>query len=603
MSVGKAIQLLKFTQSEKGHLADEGIEKLRSLPAGGVLIPVIFIGDGRGGKSYLASRLAGDAEAFLSSDSAEPVTEGIDFVVTPLPPLLAEVGLPLQKGGEDTKSALGEEHLLVLDCEGGNNAMAAIRTLVNVFGLMIGTQVCFVASGMASEQALQALGGSLAASSLINLEGMKMPSRGLHFVVNKNTLQYKDDALESILEIKDSLDDARKEVRQSIKDNFVEREFHSVPMMGMPTFEDSVKKLRKNILAKRKVLAMGGAPISGEAFVGLLQLIVKEIHASNQVSFPSMHRYVILDGFLLPAAYRLADEYVKAMPKLQDYDEDLDRKNMKEQFVDEFNDTVSYINQCTLVNEARIILIAKIDLAWDELARRNRTLGEQVKEMGSETREVEADRKMGAIGGRGMLKNVVVTMQKMKVESRAVIHRKRGGAPELGPWMDTGSSTTRILESAFESYGQLPVLRGKLLKRSPNFLRAMFGGKQERPCILKDGHFIWWSPDKMQVKGEASGAINLLINRAKVVADTATPGTFIIKPANASGWHNCTSFSGGEQREFMFDASECDIGVNEWIAGIEQHIEFGNQAFKQLGEAKTLEQVGVYKPTLAQVDA
>mmetsp|Transcript_15524 Transcript_15524/g.24594 ORF Transcript_15524/g.24594 Transcript_15524/m.24594 type:complete len:604 (-) Transcript_15524:194-2005(-) len=603
MSVGRAIPLLKFTQSEKGHLADEGIEKLKSLPSGGVLVPIIFIGDGRGGKSYMASRLVGDSEAFASSDSAEPVTEGIDFVVTPLQPLLAEVGIPLQKGGEDTRSALKEEHLLVLDCEGGNNAMAAIRTLVNVFGLMIGTQVCFVASGMASEQALQALGGSLAASSLINLDGEKIPSRGLHFVVNKNTLKYNDDALESMLEIKDSLDDARKEVRQSIKDSFAEREFHSIPMMGMPNFEDSVKKLRKNILSKRKTLTMGGAPISGEACVGLLQLIVKEIHASNQVSFPSMHRYVILDGFLIPTVYRIADEYVEAMPDLQDYDEDLDSKNEKNKFIEEFNDTVSYIGQPTLVSEARQQLIEKLENAWDQLARKNRAFGEQVKEMGSETREVQADAKMGAIGGRGMLKNVVVTMQKMKVESRAVIHRKRGGAPELGPWMDTGSSTTRIAESAFESYGQLPVLRGKLFKRSPNVLRTIFGKKQERPCILKDGHFIWWSPDKMQAKGEASGAINFLINRAKVVADDANPGAFIIKPASDSGWKDITSFSGGEQREFMFDAAECDVGVNEWIAGIKLHIEFANQAFQQLGEAKILEQVGVYKPTFAQVDA
>jgi len=120
---------------------------------------------------------------------------------------------------------------------------------------------------------------------------------------------------------------------------------------------------------------------------------------------------------------------------------------------------------------------------------------------------------------------------------------------------------------------------------------------------LKDGHFIWWSPDKMQVKGEASGAINFLINQAKVSADDANPGTFIIKPNSSSGWKDITSFSGGEQREFMFDASECDVGVNEWIAGIKAHIEFANQAFQQLGEAKTLEQVGVYKPTLAQVDA
>merc|ERR1719487_3205926 len=108
------------------------------------------------------------------------------------------------EGGDD-------EYLLILDCEGGNNAMAAIRTLVNVFGIVIGTQVVFVASGMASEQALQNLAASLAACSLIKLDdGNKLPGRRLHFVVNKNTLKYKAEALDEMLN--QSFEDAsRKE--------------------------------------------------------------------------------------------------------------------------------------------------------------------------------------------------------------------------------------------------------------------------------------------------------------------------------------------------------------------------------------------------------
>merc|ERR1719487_180493 len=120
------------------------------------------------------------------------------------------------EGGDD-------EYLLILDCEGGNNAMAAIRTLVNVFGIVIGTQVVFVASGMASEQALQNLAASLAACSLIKLDdGSKLPGRRLHFVVNKNTLKYKEDDLEKMLSLKEG-DASRIECRQSILDSFDDR--------------------------------------------------------------------------------------------------------------------------------------------------------------------------------------------------------------------------------------------------------------------------------------------------------------------------------------------------------------------------------------------
>jgi hypothetical protein len=599
---GKAVPLLKFDKSEKGELHPDGVAKIKAIPAGGTIYPVIFIGDGRGGKSYLASRLTGDPESFASSDSAEPVTEGIDIVVGPVAKLLAEVGIPIQKGGRDTSSALENQHLLVLDCEGGNNALAAIRTLVNVFGIVIGPQVVFVASGMASEQALQMLAASLAASSLINLEGSKMPSRRLNFVVNKNTLQYKEDALQKMLDMNDSTDAARAEVRQSIKDSFEEREFTAIPMMGMPNFEEKVKELRKTILENRRVLNFSGAPCSGESLAGLLELIQKEIHASNTVSFPSMHRYVILDGFLIPTAFSMAEAYEADLPQLDDYDADLESKNAKSAVVKAFNDRVDYVGQPSLISEARRQLEEMLDRAWEIIADKNKVFGDQVKEMKSETREIVAESKVGPIGGRGLLKNVSVTMQKMKVESRAVIIRKRGGDPEFGPWVDTGSSTTRILESAFESYAQLPVLKGKLFKRSPNILRTLFGKAQERSCMLKDGHFLWWSQDKASAKAEASGCVNFLINRAQVISDPSNPTTFIIKPASDAGWADVSTFSGGENRDFMFDCTDSEMDVAEWIKGIKQHITFADAAYKDLGDQKVRDQVGIQKPTLAQVD-
>mmetsp|Transcript_152230 Transcript_152230/g.268792 ORF Transcript_152230/g.268792 Transcript_152230/m.268792 type:complete len:121 (-) Transcript_152230:14-376(-) len=113
---GKSVPLLKFDTNEKGRLADEGLNLIKGVS--GPICPVIFIGDGRGGKSYLASRIAGDEESFTSSDSAEPVTEGIDVV-------FRSVSKVLEEAGEKVEPSRKDEQLLILDCEGGNNAMVS----------------------------------------------------------------------------------------------------------------------------------------------------------------------------------------------------------------------------------------------------------------------------------------------------------------------------------------------------------------------------------------------------------------------------------------------------------------------------------------------
>ena len=67
----------------------------------------------------------------MSSDSAESVTEGIDIVAVPLSRISPEVGLMdlfillkiIWAIWPSKLQADQEEHLLVMDCEGGNNAL------------------------------------------------------------------------------------------------------------------------------------------------------------------------------------------------------------------------------------------------------------------------------------------------------------------------------------------------------------------------------------------------------------------------------------------------------------------------------------------------
>lgn len=588
----RSLPLLKFND-ETAFLAPEGLEAIKALP--GRICPIIFVGDGRGGKSYLASRVLGADDAFVSSDTCEPVTEGIDMIAVPVQPLLAD-------GSECTEG----EYLLMLDCEGGNNAMAAIRTLVNVFGIVLGTEVVFVANGMASEQALQNLGASLAARSLIRLDGeSRFPEQRLIFVVNKNTLKYEASALEKILDQK--LDDpGRQELRDSVRTAFPERQFFAVPLMGMPRFEETLSTLRAKIIEGRKPLTMGGAPVHGEELCGLLELIVSEVQRTSQVSFMSMNRFVIFDGFLAPLVRQLAEEAQAGLPRLEDWDADLESKDPRKAALQKFDEAVAHIAHKALVDEARTLLDERLSLAWAEVERANNAFGEQIQEVVQEQREVIAERLKSVIGGKGLLKKVTVTKMNVMLEIRAVIHRKRGGEPECSPWAAAGALVTRMEESAFNRFSQLPVIRGTLQKRSPNLMRAMLKWvnvqNQGRICILQDGHFLWWTPEAHKDKSEAKGCINFLIHHAEVVADKSYPTIFTIRPANG-GWSDTTSFTGGGKREFHFSADDCEVSRDQWVAAISKHIEFGNLAREQLGEEKIMRQVGDCKPTVTQLES
>lgn len=595
----QSVPLLKFPD-EAAELASEGLELIRTLP--GVITPVIFIGDGRGGKSYLASRVLCLEEAFVSSDSAEPVTEGIDIAVQSVDRLLAECG----SDAEGVAPAGDGEHLLVMDCEGGNNAMAAIRTLVNVFGLAVCTEVVFVVSGMASEASLQNLSASLAAKSLIRVdENSKMPEQHLIFVVNKNMLRYDDTALEKLLDA-DFPDEGRREMREVIKEAFPSRSFFPVPMMGLPEFEPRVALLRKSVLQKRKHLTMGGQLVKSEQLCGLLKLITEGVKATNEVSFPSMHRFVVMDGFLTPTATQILADAQEQFPMVVDWDAELELKNPTQAALALFDDKTNYISQRFLVDEARNSLLEKLTAAWEAVHRTNEAFGEQIKSMSQESRELIMDESQGPVGKRGLLSKVYVTRQTMKVESRSCVLKKRGGPPTYTEWEDMGS-VVRLKESAFDKINSLPVLRGRLLKASPNPFRTMMSivmnNEQDRACVLKDGHFLWWEPkDMTSTEGSAaSGCINFFVHRAAVAAASGTQ-SFCIKPADRRGWGDTSCFTGGEHREFVFDCQKSEITCSEWVASIRKHIEFANAAFSQLGEERVLNEVGVGKRTMEEVD-
>ncbi|CAE7474648.1 GBP7 [Symbiodinium sp. CCMP2456] len=580
MAALKAKPLLKFAD-ESALLAPEGAELVRELT--GRICPVIFVGDGRAGKSYLASCLVGTEDAFVSSDSAESVTEGIDAVAVPV--------------DGDT--------LLILDCEGGNNAMAAIRSLVNVFGLLLGSQVVFVANGMATEQALQTLGVSLAARSLLRLdESCKLPEQELVFVVNKNTLRYEGSALEKILQ--QQFDDpGRQELRDTVRECFPDRSFFTVPLMGMPTFDESVSALRSHLVARRKPLEMGGVHVTGRHLAGVMELVVAEVRKSQQVNVPSMNRYVIYEGFLVPLTQDLTEFAQSQLPELSDYDPRLEERSPIEGSLNRFDQACSHLTCEALKREARQLLSSKLWDLWSWLEAKNEVLGNEIRDSVQETREIEISNAKALVGGAGLLREVVVTKQLFREEGRAVLHRKKGGNPECLPWKSLGTTVTRTKEFAFDSLPALPKLRGSLLKTSPNRLRAMLRllgvDQQPRVCVVQDGHFMWFDDEGVSTKGQAKGCINFLVHRAQIRKDVAAETAFVISPAEPHGWREPSSFTGDARRSFCFDA--CDVETcTQWVETIAEHIRFGNLAAEQMGAALGWH-VKVQKPMLSQLDS
>jgi len=273
----RAVPLLKFEGTdERPLLLEEALEAIEALP--GPVCPVAFVGDGRSGKSFLASRITGEG-TFPQDDSDVAVTEGIDIAILPSHP----------------------GHIVVLDCEGGNNALSKSHSIVTVVGALIATALVFVTDGKASEAAIEALAHMLEERALIKCDGTgSLHAQSLLFVVNQNRLRYKENALEQILEA--NHDEDRKGIRDLISSAYPEdrRGFYTVPSDAKKEFDEHWSKLHEAIMEAAKPLKMGRLWMTGSQVVQMLRKIESELRNRGKVSLPSLHRHVILDGWLKP---------------------------------------------------------------------------------------------------------------------------------------------------------------------------------------------------------------------------------------------------------------------------------------------------------------
>jgi hypothetical protein len=546
--------LLKFEHHEDGsetsYLDEKGLGLIKSMK--GPICPVVFIGDGRCGKSYLASRLVGTHEAFVSSNSCEAVTEGIDIAVA-----------------MQTSDCAGQ--ILVMDCEGANNAMAEVRILVNVFAVLGCTQVVFVVNSMLSESGLDTLASTLAARQMLQLdkdEGISTPTK-LTVVVNMTTLKYEEGALEKTLSAHAT--GPRAQVRATIKDMFPERHFAAVTRQEMPDFEKQVQHYLREVRSTATPLTVSGSPVTPQQLCLMLDVIRDQVCRNHAVNGHSMLRGVILDGCLTPLAKRLLAEASQELPEaLKDYQANLDRMDPRPETLRKFDAQSSNVSQKDLVAEARAALLKDLGQRWDLLAHQNDLLGEHVASVDVEHREVLLETERVLLGGHSLLKGLVTSQEKVRFEARSVTHKKKGGGGIFGEWKQSGEVITRLMDEGLkEGLDKLPRVAGHLKLRAP-------GSGYVQPVkscymVLTDMHVMWWDgPTDKNVKPDGCYCL-LEWPDMTLVQEGSNAAKFVLK-------------SGADAGAFRFESESRNAAW--WAEAFKRHAELAARARTKFPQAK-----------------
>jgi len=329
------------------------------------------------------------------------------------------------------------------------------------------------------------------------------------------------------------------------------------------------------------------------------------MHRVKEVSFPSMSRCVVFDGFLRPLAARLYNEASLAIPTLSDYVDDLESRDPRAWTLAAFEVEVKHVTEVGLVDEARRQLQTDLEADWNKALQVNQAYGDQIRETAAETQEIPTSSSRVPLGGRGLLSKLTLLQQTVRLETRTRTVKKNGKT-EYSDWADTGLPTQKLAETAFRNFSTaVPAMMGTLLKRSPSLIKTVvtFGAGvfQERTCAVKEGHLVWWDSAKTnRDEHEVSGAVNFLINRAVCEEDPDNPSIFIIRPALPTGWVDSASFSGGSRREVVFNVSGSQYTREQWVECLRKNIDFANLAAEQVGHERIVREVGTQVPTLAQ---
>jgi len=185
---------------------------------------------------------------------------------------------------------------------------------------------------------------------------------------------------------------------------------------------------------------------------------------------------------------------------------------------------------------------------------------------------------------RGLLRELIARSKNSGALDRGIVHKKEGDDSSDGEWWDSGMAEAR-LDWSMEGHADLPIVQERLRKVNPNKSSSFFSfglrSQQERECLLKEAHLLWWKPVKAP-EDVVDGFINFFVHSSEVVANS-NPSTFTIRPLGTNGWQGPVSFTGGRFREFTFNCQTSSLDRDSWVAAIEKHIAFAAGVRRQLG--------------------
>lgn len=348
---------------ERVHLCMEGLTKLASLAP--PISIVTFLGDGRCGKSTLASRVVHDEDLiFPVGDSGEPVTQGIDMFVR--------------------EASAGGGSLVVLDCEGDNNPLGASRAVVDLVAMFMSTLTVEVVWGQIGEMQLEQIGRALAirdrnCRKLDDGATIQSPKQKLLLVVNGCHLNYTQEYLHSIfLEVYGGSEAPRNELRANINRAYDQKQFCIVPTSDRPNYPESLSAFEREVDTLCDPVTCSGVELSGLEIVDMLKSVIAASDVAGSVPVLSITRHVMLDSFMMPFVDELIVRFEEqTMPDRTCTVYQPHLKDTRNELLQEFESKVRTLRCVELVEEARQKLVGSLGTIWDRVFGSNASIGEQ----------------------------------------------------------------------------------------------------------------------------------------------------------------------------------------------------------------------------------
>jgi len=365
---GQCLPLLKLhSEDDRPHLCEVGLEALAALPP--PVSVVNILGDGRCGKSTLASRLVHDIDAiFPVGDTGLAVTEGIDMCILP--------------------RSDGDGSIVVLDCEGGNNPTGAIHSAVDLVAMLASTLTVQVVWGQTSEGQLLQIGHAIASRDrlLVGNQQQQLPTQRLLLVVNGCHLQYSSDHLSKTFEeMHTGAEAARNELRANIKLAYKKIDFLTVPVEMDPTYNSKLDAFRRAVQEQCAPVFLAGSRLSGAQISEMIKSTVGQLRTAGSVPILSVFRHVIYDNMLQPLISRLVRDFEAELPDLSDGEFRPLLPDNRNEVYTVFDRETQRLTHGELVAEAREELRRSIEAAWARVFKENSAIGMQNRDVSTES--------------------------------------------------------------------------------------------------------------------------------------------------------------------------------------------------------------------------